>query len=528
MKDIVPVIDLFAGPGGLGEGFSAFEDSDKQHPFKIALSIEKETNAHSTLELRAFYREFLSSEVPEDYYSYLRGEIDRPELFRRHPAQAANAQNQAWQVELGNGNSSNDEIDQRIKQAIGIHETWVLIGGPPCQAYSIVGRSRMKNHIVGFETDQRHFLYREYLRIVAKHQPPVFVMENVKGIISSKVNGEHIFPKILNDLSYPLAAICAAENAEILKQQLQYKIYSLVKSTDNSSQLQQSDYIIKSEKYGIPQKRHRVILLGIRSGLSRKPDILDPSPDIITVSAAIKDLPELRSGVSKEQDTFELWKSILKDIIKSEWINDVRIDQSLKTFILSSINDVKSNYGMGTQYTIHECNPGFEKKWFFDSKLKGVCNHAARKHIRNDLHRYFYAACFAEVKKRSPKLSEYPLALLPDHKNTRDQKNGIIFDDRFRVQIKNEPSTTVMSHISKDGHYYIHYDPFQCRSMTVREAARLQTFPDNYFFEGNQTAQYHQVGNAVPPLLATQIGKIINNTLREIEKNVEFISKFPL
>ena len=132
----------------------------------------------------------------------------------------------------------------------------------------------------------------------------------------------------------------------------------------------------------------------------------------------------------------------------------------------------------------------------------------------SDIHRYLFCSVFAQQHDRAPKLSDFPDELLPNHKNVDKGKIGL-FSDRFRVQLKDIPATTVTSHISKDGHYYIHYDPTQCRSLSVREAARLQTFPDNYFFEGTVTQQYHQVGNAVPPLLARDLA----NTVYHIMKN---------
>jgi DNA (cytosine-5)-methyltransferase 1 len=508
MNNMIPVIDLFAGPGGLGEGFSAFEDVPGHRPFKIALSIEKETSAHSTLELRAFFRELEETIVPDDYYNYLRGQITKDELFKRYPYQYEKAQKQAWQFELGRGDSSNKEIDKRIEKAIDNNDNWILIGGPPCQAYSIVGRSRRKKESKSeFESDERHFLYREYLRIVAVHKPPIFIMENVKGILSSKINGEKIFNKILFDLRHPDKAL--SHNNKSDDQNDQYKIYSLVKTVQNDRDLQPADYIIKSENYGIPQKRHRVILLGIKSNNDIKPEIITESTEKCPIENVIYDLPKLRSGVSKEIDSPELWKSILESIPKLEWTKDNCIHSELMSKFVSYARNIDVELTRGSRYSISDKKPEYKPDWFYDEKLAGVCNHTSRKHIRSDLYRYFFASCFADLYNRSPQLYEFPVGLLPAHKNISKGVTEKLFSDRFRVQIVGKPSTTVVSHISKDGHYYIHPDPCQCRSLSVREAARLQTFKDNYFFEGTQTQQYQQVGNAVPPLLALQIAKVV-------------------
>jgi DNA (cytosine-5)-methyltransferase 1 len=134
----------------------------------------------------------------------------------------------------------------------------------------------------------------------------------------------------------------------------------------------------------------------------------------------------------------------------------------------------------------------------------------------DDLRRYFFAACFARVYGRSPQIREFPKRLWPYHQNIQDAADGKMFSDRFRVQARGRPATTIVSHIAKDGHYFIHYDPVQCRSLTVREAARLQTFPDNYFFEGPRTEQYQQVGNAVPPLLGKQLAEVVADILNQV------------
>ena len=154
--------------------------------------------------------------------------------------------------------------------------------------------------------------------------------------------------------------------------------------------------------------------------------------------------------------------------------------------------------------------------WFLDKKLDFITNHETRGHTVEDLYRYFFFDSICPSSwPGSPKLTDFPKKLLPNHDNVNpDDLEEVILSDRFRVQLKNQPGTTVTSHISKDGHYYIHYDPQQCRSLTVREAARIQTFPDNYFFEGPRTEQYRQVGNAVPPLLALQIAEIVHQLFK--------------
>lgn len=508
------MIDLFAGPGGLGEGFSSFS-LNGNHLFKIKLSIEKDEFAHKTLELRAFYRQFPANQVPIDYYRYLRGEVKKNELFQKFPIEARASQKEAWLAELGR--EDRNLVKRRISEALNGAINWILIGGPPCQAYSLVGRSRMRNaNPWKYARDHRHKLYKEYLQILADHRPPVFVMENVKGLLSSqrtKTKKENTFDLILADLRYPSSAVYGNDSSQ------SYRLFSIsCESPEKPEDIRPEDFIVRSEEYGIPQARHRIIILGIRSDIyESNPELLKESEKQVPIEAVISDLPKLRSGLSKEEDTPEEWRKAIKEMGNAKWMKS--IFSELRISIQSALKRVGASLERGRPFAPFIVGPNEYNYWYVDKNLGGVCNHETRSHIREDLHRYFFAAVFAGKYGKPPKLSDFPSELLPKHENVQKKSDDIIFNDRFRVQLNGRPSTTIVSHISKDGHYYIHYDPSQCRSLTVREAARLQTFPDNYFFEGNRTQQYHQVGNAVPPLLANKIAEIVYKVLISSNKN---------
>lgn len=512
----IPIIDIFAGPGGLGEGFSALQDDRGERVFKIVLSIEKDKHAHETLTLRSFFRQFKPGGAPDDYYEFVKGKIELEELYKRWPAQATAARSEAWLANLGNKkrSTSHEKVDERIKTALGGKKDWLLIGGPPCQAYSVIGRVRKKRKTLNEKKDERVGLYKQYLRILALHNPSVFIMENVKGLLTAKTKESPVFEKIMKDLADPVSAFHADfdQNGQVLKCP-GYEIYSLVKKKSKGKRkivLLPKDYLIKSEDYGIPQTRHRVILLGIRKDINHVPSTLKKQ-ERISVSKVISGLPRVRSQISRTKDNAEKWRDAILAITENGELKGCA--RNVKSVIKMQATQVSLPHnGIGKEYIVDENQKiDYGDGWYLDEKLKGVCNHKARSHMKSDLHRYLFVACFAQVKKRSPTLEDFPPALLPAHKNVHDDDGNITrkFADRFKVQLRGKPSKTITSHISQDGHYYIHYDPTQCRSFTVREAARIQTFPDNYFFCGPRTSQFVQVGNAVPPLLANRIATIV-------------------
>lgn len=514
VEDAIQIVDLFAGPGGLGEGFSS---SGEGKHFDIIVSAEMDPVARRTLRLRAYYR-LLKREYPaglQDYYRYCNGEAEKPSSTPETAAFWNRAEQEARQITLGS-EEGDKELNGLIKARLNkIGRPWVLIGGPPCQAYSIVGRARnkaKKDYVA--ENDNRHFLYKDYLRIIKDYRPTVFVMENVKGILSSKVGGKGIFSQILQDLVDPSKALDNKEGGQ------KYKICSLVSEEafsflDCIDSVKPKSYIIEAEKYGIPQARHRVILLGIaldENGNVPEHELLTKT-DPVSVQQAIGKLPRLRSKLSRRSDCQEEWYRAVADEV-DELLHYAELDSGemispLQATRRALFDAPRSSGAERVPKEKGQGNTGIPSldAWYHDANIKYWMSHDARSHMRSDLRRYVFASTFAAHNKYSPKgHQQFSLpGLAPAHKNWESGK----FSDRFRVQLAEFPATTITSHISKDGHYFIHYDPAQCRSLTVREAARLQTFPDNYYFEGNRTQQYHQVGNAVPPLLANRIAKIV-------------------
>jgi DNA (cytosine-5)-methyltransferase 1 len=364
----------------------------------------------------------------------------------------------------------------------------------------LVGRSRRTND-PDFEKDPRHVLYRQYLRIIAQHGPTVFVMENVTGILTSRLGGSKIFPRIVSDLRDPGKALGIAGSAK-------YNLFSLKDETLNGDAGSPWSYVLNAEDYGVPQARHRVILVGVRADIETEPARLHPEVSRSTVADALTDLPRLRSTLSKEDDSPAAWIACLQAMVQEEWFEKMP-DSSLQKRLKANIRSLDPELGTAGGRLRGWKQPSPLSIWIRDERIAVPPNHEARGHMRSDLWRYFYAATYAGEYHRSPTIEDFPKALWPHHANVVNTEGHPIFGDRFRVQLLQGPSTTVMAHISKDGHYYIHPDPLQCRSLTVREAARLQTFPDNYLFCGPRTQQYHQVGNAVPPMLAAKIAQAV-------------------
>jgi DNA (cytosine-5)-methyltransferase 1 len=332
-------------------------------------------------------------------------------------------------------------------------------------------------------------------------------MENVKGMLSASVEGAAIIEMVLEDLRR--AGGCSDS----------YVLVPLSGISKNAANSAGREFVVRSEDYGVPQSRHRVIILGVRADLAAAldPKVRRPVLEMEafqTVGDALKGLPPLRSGLSKgASNSPDAWREAAVNALCFAAAECANFGQSDAANYLT---DAAARIRNSGEVPPRECDElgkpgdGPLAQWYSDPRLRSLRNHEARGHMDSDLARYAFVAAFAKLRGRSPKASDFSPRLAPSHANWKSGK----FADRFRAQRTDAPSSTITSHISKDGHYFIHPDPLQCRSLTVREAARLQTFPDNYLFEGNRTQQYVQVGNAVPPLLAHRIAKAVYSLIR--------------
>ena len=412
-------IDLFAGAGGLSEGFTRMGFTPIAH-------VEMNKDACDTLRTRAVFHWLRENGKENIYYNYLKSENRDKDFFWKENGVPQHVVDSVINKEISKETLS--EIFELIDSILGDKNVDVVIGGPPCQAYSVAGRAR-KN----MDGDPRNFLYQYYIKFLKKYRPKMFVFENVPGILSAK-NGEYLD-----------------------------KIFDAVRKAGYELSLPtNSQKFLNSKNFGVLQDRKRVIIVGWRKELALSyPDFEITEPKFKILKDLFADLPELKNGEGT--------------------MNAVKYKKTTTEYLKQS-------------------------------KIRGeidfVTQHIARPNNENDLEIYRMAV---EEMNQGKRLN---YAKLPErlirHKNTSS------FTNRFQVVNGDGISHTVVAHIAMDGHYYIHPDIKQNRSITIREAARIQSFPDDYFFEGSRTAVFKQIGNAVPPLMAEKIAKKIKEILKSI------------
>lgn len=401
------VIDLFAGAGGLSEGF-------RQENFDIIAHVEMDSNASLTLRTREVYYYLRKKKKLNIYKKYLLGTITQEEFYSYAPKEIHD--------KIINSEISDETINnifEKIDDLCKGEKIQLIIGGPPCQAYSVAGRSRDPKRM---KDDPRNFLYRQYIKFLNRYDPSYFIFENVTGMLS-------------------------ANKGEIFK--------SIQEEMDEAGYL--IDYkILDAKDFGVLQSRKRVILIGWKKSLDYSYPTFDYRKEISTIRELFNDLPKLQAGTSAPPgETY------------TKATNGYLLTQGVR-----------------------------KKDW------NTLTQHIARPNNKQDLEIYEHCVHAWNETGRKLRYNELPNHLIT-HNNTKS------FLDRFNVVPYDSISHTVVAHISKDGHYYIHPDIEQNRSLTVREAARIQSFPDDYYFENSRTAAFKQIGNAVPPLMARKIAKKI-------------------
>ncbi|RZK06537.1 MAG: DNA (cytosine-5-)-methyltransferase, partial [Flavobacterium sp.] len=405
-------IDLFAGAGGLSEGF-------KNAGFNPIAHVELDKAACFTLKTRVAYTYLKRTKKINVYYSYLKGEISRKELYSRIPNYLLDS---VINASIG---KENDAIFKKIDELRNGNEIDLIVGGPPCQAYSYIGRAALKHR----EVDDRKTLYLHYGKFLEKYRPKLFVFENVPGLKTSD-DGRHY------------------KNLKEYFKRLGYEI---------------DDAYLNAYDFGVIQNRKRLIIIGWKENIQFKYPSFRRKKHSWTREDIFSDLQEITHGH----------------------------DERLSYYASSEPNRYLSYSGIR-------------------NGVNFVTQHITRPHNSNDLEIYKLAIKKLEEENKRLKNNE-----IPEEKRT--QQNVKDFLDRFKV-VGIVPHTMI-AHISKDGHHFIYPDTKNLRSISVREAARIQSFPDDFYFEGElehrpRTAAFRQIGNAVPPLMAHKIALKIRTSLQ--------------
>ena len=412
-------IDLFAGCGGLSEGFI-------QAGYAPVAHVEMNEAACFTLKTRMAYHWLKRNGKLADYCAYLRGEISRDEFYKNIPLQILDSV-----INEEVGEETLESLFEKINAAKGDGAIDLIVGGPPCQAYSLVGRASDKKHMKG---DPRNYLFKFYIKFLEKYQPKCFVFENVIGLLSA-----------------------ADENGK--------KYLDMMKEGFKAAGYAVDHRVINTKELGVPQARKRVIIIGQRDVEEVEYPAVGGTEFDYTVNDMFAGLPHMKAGAHMEPF-------------------DIKVE------------------GTGRE--------ALEATSVLDEDVP-VTQHQVRPNNKTDLEIYRRAV---ELWNKGKRLSYEQLP-----KKLRTRTNLTSFKDRYKVVDGTaHASHTVIAHIAKDGHYYIHPDIKQNRSLSVREAARLQTFPDNYYFESGshqsgRAAPYRQIGNAVPVMLAKKIAEAMKGFL---------------
>lgn len=400
-------IDIFAGASGMSEGFV-------KAGFNPIAHIEMNKEACETIKTRTAYHYLIKYNKQDIYDDYLKGVISKEEFYSHIPK---NILDSVLNIEITD--DSIKSIFSRIEENLNDQKVDLIIGGPPCQAYSLLGR-----HQENIENDPRNKLYIQYGRFLKQYEPKAFVFENVPGLLSAN-KGQHF------------------KNLKAYFRKLGYEVYH---DTLNAAD------------YGVLQARKRIIIVGWKKEQDFGFPEIKKITEAFTVNDIFQDLPKLKPGVALQ---------------------------------VAKYTSFKNNY---------------LQKFELRNGVDFVTQHITRQHNERDLK--IYKTAINKWNKGQERL-KYPD--LPQELKTH--KNESSFTDRYKVVNGNGVSHTVVAHIAKDGHYYIHPDIEQCRSISVREAARLQSFPDDFYFEGSRSAAFKQIGNAVPPLMAYAIAEKMRELL---------------